>query len=110
MQRFLEDFRTWIFEPPFFPTVTFMSNLLQVDRSLLPNQAQVIDFSQNLHTATTFMEKVSSLSRPGPWKKSLNFIFPTKYGIPKSSSLLTPNCNPTCNMKYFVDILVLTIG
>ncbi len=21
----------------------------------------------------------------GPWKKSLNFIFPTKYGIPKSS-------------------------
>ena len=21
----------------------------------------------------------------GPWKKSLNFIFPIKYGIPKSS-------------------------
>ncbi len=21
----------------------------------------------------------------GPWKKSLNFILPTKYGIPKSS-------------------------
>ncbi len=26
----------------------------------------------------------SSLSRPGPWKTSLNFLFPTKYGTPKS--------------------------
>ena len=24
------------------------------------------------------------LSRPGPWNKSLNFVFPTKYVIPKS--------------------------
>ena len=27
--------------------------------------------------------KISHLAN-GPWKKSLNFIFPTKYGIPKS--------------------------
>ena len=43
-----------------------------------------IEGTWEMHILNPPAKRHVSLSRPGPWNKSLNFIFPTKYGIPKS--------------------------
>ena len=44
----------------------------------------------------------SLFSAKGPWNKSLNFIFPTKYGIPKSLKVTLPETNITHENPIFL--------
>ena len=55
-------------------------------RNYSPNGALEVDSDYLLNGCSAKTIVLVRLTQPmGPEKKSLNFIFPTKYGIPKSS-------------------------
>ena len=80
---------TWIFNPFVFRSLTptsFICKLLVFGRCTLQQTAN--HFQLRPHNKNPSPPQPPSKTKPhlanGPWNESLNFIFPTKYVIPKS--------------------------